>query len=104
MIRDNNPRKLRIPAFVLMHGIIPAYKTEDNALALVMSDPLNIIAIDDVRFYTGMEVIPLLCTKSSILHAIEVNYSKQYSQKVAEELNKEIAADQAAKLAKMQED
>lgn len=78
-----------------MHTIIPAFKTGDNTLALVMSDPLSIIAIDDVRFYTGLEVQPMLCAKSKILHAIDLTYSKQYSQKMAEELHKEIATEQA---------
>ena len=62
------------------HTIIPAFKSGDNTLALVMSDPLSIIAIDDVRFYTGLEVQPMLCAKSKIIHAIDVYYGKQYSQ------------------------
>lgn len=78
-----------------MHTIIPAYRTGDNTLALVMSDPLSLIAIDDVRFYTGLEVQPLLCSKSKIVHAIDVYYGKQYSQKVAEELHREMAAELA---------
>lgn len=76
------------------HTIIPAFKSGDNTLALVMSDPLSIIAIDDVRFYTGLEVQPMLCSKSKIVHAIDVYYGKQYSQKVAEELHREMAAEQ----------
>ena len=46
-----------------------------NVLTIVMSDPLNISAIDSLRLVTQMEISPILAPKEQIAEAIETNYS-----------------------------
>lgn len=58
-------------------------------LQVVMSDPLNLFALDDVKFASGYDIEPLIATKDEIKNAIEKYYSKQYVLKAAEELSKE---------------
>jgi len=55
------------------HKVVPVSRLE-NKLYLAMADPLNVLAIDDVRRITHMEVTPLIASEKSIsekLHAID---------------------------------
>ncbi|MCX7714948.1 MAG: GspE/PulE family protein [Clostridia bacterium] len=89
---DPNVAKLINEDLARMHTLIPARITEDNRLVVVMSDPFNLLAIDDVRFYTGMDVVPTINSRGKINHAIDVYYGKQYSEKVASEISQVAAA------------
>lgn len=90
-IIDPNVAKLINEDLARMHTMIPAKITDDNKLMVVMADPLNLLAIDDIQFYTGMEVIPTISSRGKILHAIDVYYGKQYSEKIADEVRQEIS-------------
>ncbi len=61
----------------------------ENKIEVVMSDPLNIFALDDVKIASGYEVYPLIAPGHSILKAIDKYYSTQYVKKAADELIKE---------------
>src|SRR5512140_1496694 len=55
------------------HKVLPVSRLE-NKLFLAMADPLNVLAIDDVRRITKMEVAPMIASEKSIiekLHNIE---------------------------------
>jgi type IV pilus assembly protein PilB len=70
------------------YNLIPiAY--DKNSIKVVMSDPLNIFAVDDVKIATGYEVDILIATNKEIKRAIDKYYSSQFVQKAAEELSKE---------------
>src|SRR2546421_1901339 len=59
------------------HKVIPVSRLETK-LFLAMADPLNGLAIDDVRRITGMEVAPLIAWEKSIiekLHHVETGKS-----------------------------
>ncbi len=47
---------------------------EQGRLVLAMTDPLNVIAIDDVRLITGQEVEPVITTEDELLAAINRHY------------------------------
>src|SRR3990172_8763861 len=47
---------------------------ERGRLALAMIDPLNVIAVDDVRLMTGQEVEPVIATEDELLAAISKHY------------------------------
>jgi len=74
------------------HCLIPIKKTE-NELYVAMEDPLNIFAIDDVRIFSGKEVIPMLATEEQINKAIDLNYGEAQANKAAEQYKKEHAID-----------
>ncbi|NDD27277.1 MAG: type IV-A pilus assembly ATPase PilB [Proteobacteria bacterium] len=51
------------------YKVIPVGQ-KDNKLTLAMVDPLNVIAIDDIRLITGFDIDPVIATEESILKAI----------------------------------
>lgn len=65
---------------------------DENSIKVVMSDPLNIFALDDVKIASGYEVDPLIATSDEIKRAIDRYYSGQFVQKAAEDLKKEQSA------------
>ena len=55
------------------HKVIPLSRLE-NKLFLAMADPLNVLAIDDVRRITKLEVSPMIASEKAImdkLHNLE---------------------------------
>ena len=55
------------------YGVFPV-RREGNTLLLAMSDPQDIVALDDIRALVNMEIKPLLSTKSQISASIEKYY------------------------------
>lgn len=55
------------------YHLIPVAKT-GNSLTIAMSDPLNIVAIDDVRMLTGYEIETVVSLDSEVKKAIEKYY------------------------------
>ncbi|HAF08093.1 MAG: type IV-A pilus assembly ATPase PilB [bacterium] len=51
------------------HMMIP-YKKTGNMLFLAMVNPANLNAIDDVKFKTGLDVIPVVTTETSLQKAL----------------------------------
>jgi type IV pilus assembly protein PilB len=58
-------------ALARRHGIIPVGLDPQGRLQLAMSDPADILALDDVRTVTDREVVPVVATKAAIASAIE---------------------------------
>ncbi|MTV25537.1 type II secretion system protein GspE [Nitriliruptoraceae bacterium ZYF776] len=52
------------------HVLLPV-GFEDGKLVVAMSDPSNVVAIDDVRTVTKMDVKPVVATRDDVLGAIE---------------------------------
>jgi type IV pilus assembly protein PilB len=48
------------------HKVVPVSRLE-NKLFLAMADPLNVLAIDDVRRITRLEVVPLIASERAIV-------------------------------------
>jgi type IV pilus assembly protein PilB len=55
------------------HHIFPHHR-ERGALVILMKDPRNFMATDDVKMITRMEVLPAVSTESAILKLIERYY------------------------------
>jgi len=51
------------------YKVVPVAQ-KDNRLTLAMVDPLNVIAIDDIRLITGFDIEPVIATEESILRTI----------------------------------
>ncbi|MBI5048221.1 MAG: Flp pilus assembly complex ATPase component TadA [Deltaproteobacteria bacterium] len=56
------------------HIIIPLYTEKKNILRIAMSDPLNMEALDDIRFSTNYQCLPMVATSTDILMAIKTQY------------------------------
>ena len=52
------------------HNVLPL-RVENGELLLAMSDPANLIAIDDLRIVTGYEVRPVVAAESDLRNAID---------------------------------
>src|SRR5438477_3453603 len=48
------------------HKVVPVSRLE-NKLFLAMADPLNVLAIDDVRRITRLEISPMIASEKAIL-------------------------------------
>src|SRR5690349_17309295 len=51
------------------HKVVPLSRLE-NKLFLAMADPLNVLAIDDVRRITKMDVTPMIASEKSIIEKL----------------------------------
>ncbi len=51
------------------HKVLPIAKTKTR-LKLAISDPLNVVALDDVRLVTGLEIEPVVAAQEDIVAAI----------------------------------
>jgi type IV pilus assembly protein PilB len=58
-------------AIARSHGIIPIGLDEHGRLRLAMSDPTNVVAMDDVRTITDRAVVPVVATHEDVLAAID---------------------------------
>ncbi len=70
------------------HTLVPI-KTDGNKLYIAMEDPLSIVAIDDVRTVSGMDVQPMLARGPSIIAAINRIYGSKKAEQAIEEFNRE---------------
>ncbi len=70
------------------HKLLPI-KITDTQIYVAMEDPLNIFAIDDIRIYSGKEVIPMLADEIQLNRSIDIYYGKQQSANTVERYKKE---------------
>ena len=68
-IKENVPKKIN-EALARKHMAIPI-NIIDGKLVVAMADPLNLVAIDDIKLATGLDVNVVISTKNDILSAID---------------------------------
>lgn len=56
-----------------MYRLIPLFRIEDT-LTVAMADPVNIVALDDIKLQVGLEVVPAISSEESIEKAINEYY------------------------------
>ena len=74
------------------HGVVPV-KVERDMLYLAMSDPLNFVAIEDVKLATHKRVIPMVATATAVDRAIITLYGNEGAAKAIEEMKREARSD-----------
>ncbi len=80
-----------IPADVATRFQVVPLERKGRVLKVAMSNPSNVFAIDDIKFITGLEVQPVVCTESDIRAAIDKFYDSADSLKeVLEGLEEDI--------------
>jgi len=67
---DGQATTLLSDAFMRRHNVLP-FAFQDGKLLVAMSDPSNVVAMDDVRTITKMEVRPVVATKGDLAKAID---------------------------------
>jgi len=77
-----NPEKIQgldrmIPEkFARDNAVIPLF-VENNVLAVALTDPTNILILDNIKLVSGMEIQPFISTKAQILKVIDLFYQGQ---------------------------
>ena len=93
-----NLSRVRVPEEVL--ELVPkdmarAYKLAPicrlgNKLFVAMADPLNVLALDDLRQRTKMEIIPMITTERAVMEALSgVNSAGHQMEQMIQEVAKE---------------
>lgn len=93
---DPEAIKLVSEKLALKHLVFPLY-IDRKVMRLAMSDPLNLMAIDDVRFATGLEIQPCVATLSEITTSINRFY---HLNEPIEELMGDLEADKTLEVVK----
>lgn len=74
------------------YKIIPIERQGDKIL-LAMADPLNVMAVDDVRITTGYDVEPAVAFEAEIDDAIATYYGKGTIERMVEDLHDDMDSD-----------
>lgn len=84
---------------VRKHRVLPFELDPDNPniLRVAMTDPLDILAIDDLAIVTNMQIEAMVSTPSDIYFGIERYYGNSQVSKMAEEYSKEKREQQTAR-------
>ncbi|MGL4109452.1 GspE/PulE family protein [Clostridium sp. LP20] len=90
-IEDSAIRK--VPEAVSKRYTLMPIKVDGNTIQVAMSDPFNLMAIEDIRLATGLNVEKVLDSKTSIIAAIKKYYTKQYAEQVAKDLGEKDKAE-----------
>lgn len=86
-------------AIVRKHNVLPVELDEDNPniLRVAMSDPLDILAMDDLGIVTNMQIEAMVATPSDVHFGIERYYGNEQVAKMAETYSKERREQQSAR-------
>ncbi len=77
------------------HNVVPLRVAKDT-LYLAMSDPLNFVAVEDVKRATRKKVIPVIATEDAVERAIMTLYGNEGAAKAIEEMRKEAGLESIA--------
>jgi type IV pilus assembly protein PilB len=71
--------------FIVRHRVLPMRILDDGGIELAMTNPLDVVAIDEVRLRTKRRVVPVICTESGFDEAISIFTSKRGKLRDTEE-------------------
>ena len=97
---DSKTIKLVPEALARRYHVVPLFKTGDT-LTLAMEDPLNVIALDDLRLKTGLAIEPVVANEAEIKQAINQYYGVSSS---IDEVIKSIDTGEMAAVSEKEED
>ena len=63
--------------FIVRHRVLPVRLREDGSLELAMTNPLDVITLDEVGMLAKRRVVPLICTQSAFDEAVAVYFSSR---------------------------
>lgn len=75
------------------HMVIPVRATRSD-IHLAMADPLNFVAIEEVRGVTRRRVIPLIASAPAVERAVQNLYSNQGAMRAIEDMQKDLLGSQ----------
>ncbi|MCL2249375.1 MAG: Flp pilus assembly complex ATPase component TadA [Oscillospiraceae bacterium] len=85
-----------IPRDIAQKHCLIATSSDKNTLTVLINDPLNYYALEDVKLISKMQQIePLICKKDEIVQAINRSYSEIDAHKAARDANESIGESSA---------
>jgi type II secretory ATPase GspE/PulE/Tfp pilus assembly ATPase PilB-like protein/DNA-binding response OmpR family regulator len=86
--------------FIVRHRLLPLRIEENGTLVLAMTNPLDVISIDEVGMRTRRRVVPVICSESAFDEALVVYFSSrgkltESSGDGDEELSETVAVDES---------
>lgn len=73
------------------YQVVPV-RSEKDELYLAMADPMNFIAIEEVRKAVRKKIIPMIATATAIDHSITILYGNEGAALAIEEMRREVNA------------
>ena len=71
--KSQNLEKVVPEAYARQNFLLPLFQDE-NILAVAVSDPENVMMMDNLKLLTGLEIQPFIATKTQIIKAIDEFY------------------------------
>jgi len=94
-LRDTAPNPAAIALlpreFIMRHRVLPLELDEQDRLVLAMTNPLDVIAVDEAALRSGRRIFPSVCTESGFDEAVTIYLSTRGKLRAAEELEVETA-------------
>lgn len=75
------------------HMVVPVKATRTD-VHLAMADPLNFVAVEEVRAITRRRVIPLIASTAAVERAVQNLYSNQGAMRAIEEMQRDLVGGQ----------
>jgi len=92
----------RIPGELAMrYRVLPLQQT-DRTLTVAMADPLNLMAVDDLRLLTGLEIRPVVASPREIDEAIEHFYMERMFHDISAMKTDQILPEEEAQIADLE--
>lgn len=85
----------KIPEDVARKNTVIGYKMQGGRLYVATNDPVNFYIFEELKITSGMEIYPMLATKSAIVDAIDRAYSQNTVSDMMNDINKEYDANEA---------
>lgn len=85
-----------VPKNIAKKNSVVPVRVEKDELYLAMSDPLNFMAIEDVKRVTSRKVIPMIATADAVDRAIMTLYGNEGAARAIEEMRREAGEDLVA--------
>ncbi len=74
------------------NSVVPVRLDKDN-LYLAMSDPLNFMALEEVKRATHRKVVPMIATQEAVDRAVMTLYGNENAARAIEEMRREVGED-----------
>ncbi|MEG1594481.1 MAG: ATPase, T2SS/T4P/T4SS family, partial [Oscillibacter sp.] len=73
------------------YDVVPV-RLQNNILYLAMSDPMNFVALEEVKTATRKRVVPMISTEDGVSRAIASLYGNEGANRAIEDMKREIVA------------
>ena len=92
----------KIPEETARQNTVIGYKMQGGRLYVATNDPVNFYIFEELKITAGMEIIPMLATKSAITSAIDRAYSQNATSDIMNDINQEYDANAALMQAELE--